>query len=288
MQTISKDQVNTFLSSVDTFLIDCDGVLWNGNIVVDGVKEVLQNLRKLGKRICFVTNNATKTRQEYIQKFIKVGLEAYEDEIYGSAYVAAQYLKQRKFSKKVFVIGEQGLQEELTLAGISNFTINSSITELPIDTIAEQGVDPDVEAVLVGFDKNFNYPKIAYASLCLRYNETCEFLATNADETFVIRDKQMPGGGTMVGALQVSSPKKVKILGKPFSSFFDVIDGKYHLNKERTCMIGDRLNTDVLFGINSGIKTLLVLTGVTTKDMVLSEENKIYPDFIINSLGDLK
>ena len=117
------EEFKALLDSVDTFLLDCDGVIYHGANVVPGVKDTLQMLRKAGKKIIFVTNNAAKSRPQYLKTFEKLGIEAYTEEIFGSGYAAAVYLSSiLKFpkDKRVYVIGEAGLEEELDSVGIGH------------------------------------------------------------------------------------------------------------------------------------------------------------------------
>jgi len=117
------EEIKALFDSVDTFLLDCDGVIYHGSHVVPGVKETLQMLRKAGKKIIFVTNNAAKSRPQYLKMFEKLGIEAYTEEIFGSGYAAAVYLSSiLKFpkDKRVYVIGEAGLEEELDSVGIAH------------------------------------------------------------------------------------------------------------------------------------------------------------------------
>ncbi|PKK74565.1 HAD-like protein [Rhizophagus irregularis] len=128
-------------------------------------------------------------------------------------------------------------------------------------TFANIKQDPEVGAVLCGFDININYLKYAKAYTYLHSNPECLFLLTNDDPTFPA--------------------------GKPNKPMLDCIVQKLSLNPERTCMIGDRLSTDILFGINGNLGTLLVLTGVTEEKDILAENARIIPDYYISSLGDI-
>ena len=109
------------LDSVDIFMFDCDGVIWKGDSLIDGVPAVLEMLRKAGKKIFFVTNNSTKSRLGYKGKFTSLGLDVEPEEIFSSSFAAAAYLEQTKFKetgKKVYIVGEVGIQEELDLIGV--------------------------------------------------------------------------------------------------------------------------------------------------------------------------
>lgn len=109
------------LEKTDVFIFDCDGVIWKGDSLIDGVPAVLDMLRKMGKTIYFVTNNSTKSRKGYLSKFTGLGLNVQPEEIFSSSFAAAAYLEKIKFKetgKKVYIIGEVGIQEELDLIGV--------------------------------------------------------------------------------------------------------------------------------------------------------------------------
>ena len=143
-------------------------------------------------------------------------------------------------------------------------------------------------AVIVGFDRNINYHKIQYATLCIRENPGCEFIATNTDAVTHLTDAQeWAGNGSMVGAIKGSTQREPTVVGKPSSFMLDDVAQRFGLDKSEICMIGDRLDTDILFGQNGGLKTLLVLTGVTTEERLQSPENEIQPDLYAGGLKDL-
>jgi phosphoglycolate phosphatase len=108
---------------VEAFIFDCDGVIWRGDSLIEDVPETLDMLRTMGKKLIFVTNNSTKSRKGYQSKFTKLGLKVSPEEIYSSSFAAAAYLESTKFpkDKKVYVVGEVGVQEELDLVGIKHF-----------------------------------------------------------------------------------------------------------------------------------------------------------------------
>ena len=148
--------------------------------------------------------------------------------------------------------------------------------------------DPSVAAVIVGFDRDVNYHKIQMATLCIRENEDCEFIATNTDAVTHLTDAQeWAGNGSMVGAIKGSTKVEPTVVGKPSSFMLDDIAAKFGLKKDEICMVGDRLDTDILFGKNGGLSTMLVLTGVTSEETLMSPENDIQPDIYTTGLKDL-
>ena len=148
--------------------------------------------------------------------------------------------------------------------------------------------DPDVAAVIVGFDRNVNYYKIQYATLCIRENPGCKFIATNMDAVTHLTDAQeWAGNGSMVGAIKGSTKREPFVVGKPAPFMLDYIANKFGIKKNQICMVGDRLDTDIMFGIDGGLRTLLVLSGVTSETELQSESNSIHPDHYTSKLADL-
>jgi len=293
MAKVSKlsDPMPELLNGVDVFIFDCDGVIWRGDSVIDGIPETLEKLRKLGKKMFFVTNNSTKSRAGYKKKFDSLGLDVPAEEIFSSSFAAAAYLEQSKFKesgKKVYVIGEVGICEELDLINVPWIGGPEDTGKVPdMGPGGKLDQDKDVGAVIVGFDRHVNYFKIQTAQLCINENEGCEFIATNLDAVTHLTDAQeWAGNGSMVGAIKGCTGREPTVVGKPSPLMIDYLCQKLGLERNKICMVGDRLDTDILFGTDNGLKSLLVLSGVTTEGKLLSEENTITPDYYADSIND--
>ncbi|KAH6574396.1 hypothetical protein BASA50_003787 [Batrachochytrium salamandrivorans] len=278
METISK---------YDTFLLDCDGVIWLGNTLIPGVVQTLALLRSMGKSILFVTNNSTKSRGEYQKKFESLGLQASVDEIFGSAYASAYYIKHQLHfpaNKKVYVCGMSGICKELDEQGIQYIGAQEdNVGVANVGGLTSFNLDPDVGAVLFGLDLDFNYRKLSKAFTYLKSNPECHFLATNSDLTYPVAGTVLPGCGALLSALSTPLQREPVVLGKPHQTMMDVIVNKCNLDRSRTCMVGDRLDTDMEFGKRGGLGTLLVMTGVTSRaDLSAST---VVPDYVIDSFG---
>jgi len=278
------------LDKVDVFIFDCDGVIWKGDSLIDKVPAVLEMLRKAGKKIFFVTNNSTKSRKGYLGKFTSLGLEVEAEEIFSSSFAAAAYLEQTKFKetgKKVYIIGEVGIEEELDLVGVPWIGGGSDAgKKIELKSGYALPYDKDVGAVIVGFDREINYHKIQYAQLCINENPGCEFIATNLDAVTHLTDAQeWAGNGAMTGAIKGCTGREPTLVGKPSPLMIDYMVDKYGISRDRICMVGDRLDTDILFGQNNGLLSCLTLSGVTTQDKLLSKENEIKPDFYVDSIA---
>ncbi|GKZ01303.1 hypothetical protein MPSEU_001081300 [Mayamaea pseudoterrestris] len=285
-----QDPQSELLDKTDVFIFDCDGVIWRGDSLIPGIPETLARLRQAGKKLFFVTNNSTKSRAGYKKKFDSLGLDSIPaEEIFSSSFAAAAYLEQTNFKatgKKVYIIGESGIGDELDL-------INVPYIGGPADKDLQPNmgaggtltVDPDVGAIIVGFDRYINYYKIQYAQLCINEHDA-QFIATNLDAVTHLTDAQeWAGNGSMVGAIKGCTGKEPIVVGKPSPLMIEYLETKYGMDRSRICMVGDRLDTDVLFGTDNGLQSVLVLSGVTSEAKLLSAENEITPDYYCDDIN---
>lgn len=253
-------------------------------------------LRKRGKQLVFVTNNSTKSRADYKKKFDKVGIAANEEEVFGSSYSASIYIsrimKLQAPKNKVFVLGETGVEQELKsenvpFIGGTDESLRRDITDEDFKRIADGSMlDRDVAVVLTGLDFHPSYLKYALGFAYIRNG--AKFLATNIDSTLPNAGSLFPGAGSTSAPLVKASGQEPLALGKPSQAMMDAIEGKFKFDRKKACMVGDRLNTDIQFGIEGGLGgTLAVLTGVSKKEEFLAEGAEVVPSAYVDQLGDL-
>ncbi|XDG01504.1 hypothetical protein ABKA04_001119 [Annulohypoxylon sp. FPYF3050] len=289
--------LNEFLDKFDVFLLDCDGVLWSGDHLFEGIVETLEFLRSRGKRVVFVTNNSTKSRPDYQKKLTALGIPSDVEEIFASAYSSAIYisriLKLPAPKNKVFVIGESGIESELRTEGVpfiggTDPALRRDITPEDFNGLADGSLlDPDVGIVLAGLDFHINYLKLAMGFQYIRRG--AKFLATNLDSTLPMNHTFFPGAGSISVPLVNMTGETPLAFGKPSQAMMDAIEGKFKLDRARTCMVGDRLNTDIQFGIQGGLGgTLAVLTGVSKKEHWEAEDAVAVPAYYVDKLSDLR
>ncbi len=279
------------LDRINIFIFDCDGVIWRGDSLIEDASKTIEYLKAQGKRMFFVTNNSTKSRAGYLKKFQKLGLNAEAEDIFSSSFAAAAYLEQTNFKatgKKVYVIGEVGITEELDLIDVPYIGgPEDAGRKIVLQTGSKVEQDPDVGAVVVGFDREINYYKIQYAQLCINENPGCKFIATNLDAVTHLTDAQeWAGNGSMVGAIKGCTGREPILVGKPSPLMIDYIVSKFGVSREEICMVGDRLDTDILFGKDNGLSSVLTLSGVTTLDKLRGPKNKIQPEYYVSSIAD--
>ncbi|CAD6887178.1 unnamed protein product [Tilletia controversa] len=306
----SKEEYEELVNRYDTFLFDCDGVIWEGSELIPGAKSVMDKLRAKGKDIIFVTNNATKSRKDNLKKILDMGIHADVSEIFSSAYAAAVYIKHvLKFpsDRKVYVLGMSGIEHELAEEGVQTCggtdpADNQFLPPLDFTSLQdENAIDPSVGAVLCGFDMHVSYLKLAKSFKHLtrpgaedeqgpqagQQGGGCYFLLTNDDSTFPAKGGPWPGAGALSAPLIFSTKRKPTIIGKPHKPMMDCIVAKKHFDPSKAIMVGDRLDTDIEFAINGGIDSLMVQTGISTKAEIDAKDAKVMPTYLIKSLGDL-
>ena len=228
------------INDLGAFIIDMDGVLWQGSKPLPGLTEFFSTLR--AKKIPFVlaTNNASLTQQQYLKKLADMGVEVSANEILTSSMATARYLVDTlpAAKRRVFVIGESGLIEPLQQQG---FTVTS--TYYPADPDAETD-DIWADIVVSGLDRQLNWNKLATATLNLRAG--AEFYATNADTTLPTELGEVMGNGGVLAALTAVTGIEPIVIGKPepilYQQAFEILG----TDKHNTIAIGDRLNTDIL------------------------------------------
>ncbi|MBA1340676.1 MAG: Glyceraldehyde 3-phosphate phosphatase [ANME-2 cluster archaeon] len=247
------------------YILDLDGVVYRGRTVIPGACESIDRLRSSGRRVVFLTNNATRTREAIARRLVDMGIPCSAGDVISSAYAASIYIKEKYGSSTIYPVGEQGLIEELELAG---------------HTINEQ----DADYVVAGLDREFTYEKLTRA-LDLLMNGA-RFIATNDDAMLPTEHDFLPGAGSMVAAIQAASGEVPDVIGKPNKPIMDVLLKEYGLKSKECVMVGDRLETDILAGIRAGMRTVLVLTGASGIEDI--ESSGIRPDAVLDSIADLE
>jgi len=225
--------------------VDLDGVIWLGEEPIPGAAEAIGRLRAAGVPTVFVTNNAYPTLAEHEAKLARFGIEA-GGEVLSSPMAAASLVAP---ADRVLVAGGPGIEEAVTAAG----AVVVSYDEADAPDAAP------VDAVIVGFDRRFDWDRLRIASAAVRAG--ARFIATNDDATYPTPDGPVPGGGAIVAAVAVASSHEPIVAGKPHAPLADVVRTRCGPDG---LMIGDRPDTDGQFAVTLGWRFALVLSGVTT------------------------
>ncbi|XP_061612847.1 glycerol-3-phosphate phosphatase [Phyllopteryx taeniolatus] len=292
---LSGEVAKQLLDSVDSVLFDCDGVIWRGDQAIPGAPQVINLLKEHGKKVFFVTNNSTKTRKMYVDKMSSLGFNATEDEVFGTAYCSAMYLKTVcKLQGHVYLIGSNAMKQELEAVGIQQTGLGPDHVFGKQTDWATVPLDPEVKAVLVGFDEHFSYMKLNRAMQYLT-RTNCLFVGTNRDTRLPLEGgTAVPGTGCLLQAVETAAQRQAATVGKPNHFMFDCVASHFDVEPGRCLMVGDRLDTDIMLGSNCGLKTLLTLTGVSTvadaeanRKSGCTERQGMVPDYYVESIADL-
>lgn len=258
------------LNGIGLVFLDMDGVIYRGGSPIRGAAEAVAKLKK-NVRILFTTNNSTLSRRDYAKKLREMGIECDESEILTSAYATTVYL-QRLRKVRVLPIGENGLVEELHLGGVS--TVDMKNPERATHVVA-------------GLDRKLNYGKIAAAARAIFSG--AKFIATNADATYPTERGVMPGAGATIGAISGCTGKKPdEVIGKPSTRMLELGMSLSGVRRHNVAIIGDRLDTDILAAKKLEIRSILLLTGISTlKDVKRAKRMGTAPDFVRDSLMEV-
>ena len=246
------------------FICDMDGVIYLGNQLLPGVAEFVNWLNENDKRFLFLTNSSERSPKELRQKLQRMGLDIGEEHFYTSALATAAFLKKQAPGCTAFVIGAPGLLNALYDVGV---TMND--------------VDPDY--VIVGETASYNYEVITKAVRLVLNG--ARLIATNSDLTGPTEFGIAPACRSLVAPIELATGKKAYFMGKPNPLMMRTGLQLRGVHSEEAAMVGDRMDTDVIAGMESGLATVLVLSGCTSRTDV--NDYPYRPTYILNGVGDI-
>ncbi|MBS7338248.1 MAG: HAD family hydrolase [Thermoguttaceae bacterium] len=251
-------------SSKKGFICDMDGVIYHGNRLLPGVTEFIDWLHKEDKKFLFLTNNSGYTPRELQQRLARMGLDVSEDHFYTSALATAEFLKKQKPECSVYAIGEAGLFKALYDAGV---TMND--------------VNPDY--VVIGEAKSYTLDTLIKATNLVVAG--AKLIGANSDISGPIENGIMPACRALVAPIELATGKQAYFCGKPNPLMMRTGLNILGLHSGECVMVGDRMDTDVVSGMESGMSTILVLSGVSTLDTVNTFAYR--PTMILDGVGDI-
>lgn len=263
----SKSEVDVFdLRGFDTVLLDMDGVLYRGQQPLPGVGAFLAFLRQQRIAYTCVTNNSTLTPKQYESKLRAMGLAISASHVLTSSIATRRFLeRQAPYGTPIFYIGMEGLRT--ALLGDGYFTLDAQHPQY----------------VIVGLDFDITYAKLRTAALAIRAG--AHFVGTNPDTTLPTEEGIVPGAGSLLALLQAATGVPPFVIGKPEPEMLHVALAALDSTPERTLVIGDRLDTDIAGARAAGIASVMVLTGVSTRDDLT--KSVVQPDSVYAGLPDL-
>ena len=243
------------------YLIDLDGTMYKGTERILEAVHFVQELNRQGIPYLFVTNNSSRTPEQVAEKLRQFEIPATGEQVFTTSMATANYIYEKKQDASVFIIGEDGI----------------------IEACKEKGFafkNEDADFVITGIDRGITYEKLSVACLAVRNGAT--FISTNADIAIPTERGLLPGNGSLTSVVTVSTQTEPIFIGKPESIIMEQAMKVLGVPKEETLMVGDNYDTDIMAGMNAGIDTLLVHTGVTTKDHLTGYDRK--PTYTVDSL----
>jgi NagD protein len=246
------------------FICDMDGVIYYGNNILPGVKEFIHWLQDTKKEYLFLTNNSSSTPKELSQKLSRMGLDVSENHFYTSALATAAFLKDQAPGCSAYVIGEAGLFNALYNAGI---TMND--------------VDPDY--VVVGEGKSYSLDALTKATNLVLAG--AKLIGANSDVSGPIEHGIAPACGALIAPIEIATGKKAYFCGKPNPLMMRTGLRILNCHSAEAVMVGDRMDTDVITGLESGMSTVLVLSGISTQETL--KEYAYRPSVVLNGVGDI-
>jgi 4-nitrophenyl phosphatase len=265
--TLGEDVNDDIRGKFSGLILDMDGVLYRGNDALDGARDLFPALRANALSFMLLTNNATLTAQDFTRKLAHMDIDVAPEYILTSAGGTAAYL-QKSYPEGggVYVLGEAGLV--------------AYVTRMPGFTLDEQRPS----FVVAGLDFDFNYETMKKA--CLAIRRGAHFIATNADATLPVEGGELwPGAGSIVASLETCSGIAPTVIGKPNTYMATIALEKLGLPAAQVLCVGDRLETDILFGARAGIPTALVLTGVSSMQDI--DKAEAAPTYVFDDLPHL-
>lgn len=255
------------LKNKKLWLFDMDGTIYKENVLFDGTLELLSAINDFNGKYVFITNNSSKSVDDYIEKVNNLGIKANAKNFFTSTQATIWYLKRIYPNAKVYCQGTKSFIKELQSA------------QLNVTTKVE-----DVDVVVIGFDMELTTKKIRDTCEILSTQEVV-YLATNPDLVCPVSFGFIPDCGSICDMIKNATGKVPKYIGKPESIVVDIVREKYGIGKEETVVVGDRLYTDIAMGINSGITSVCVLTGEATITEI--EKGNIKPTYTFKSIKDI-
>lgn len=253
------------MKTYDGYLIDLDGTVYKGKEKIEAAVDFVKILQKKSIPYLFVTNNSTKHPVKVAETLQSMGIPADEKDVFTTSMATAQFVSEQKAGADVYVIGEEGL-----MAAVENSGLNR--------------VEENAEYVIMGLDREITYEKLAKAVLQVRAG--AKFIATNGDVSLPTERGMMPGSGSLISVVAVSTGVEPLFIGKPESIIVEQAMEVLGTSKDKTLMVGDNYDTDILAGIRAGIDSLLVFTGVTTEEQLKDLPEK--PTYTVKSLEEWK
>ena len=263
MSTVNVNQ--QFLADVKAFLLDMDGTFYLGDNLLPGALDLLELLNGRGLQFCFLTNNTSRSKLDYIRKLSGFGVREEDARVFTAGDATIAYLKTRHAGKKVFLLGTPSLAESFIAGGIE---------------LSES--EPDV--LVIGYDTTLTFARLS--AFCRFVRQGLPYIATHPDVNCPSPEGPVPDVGAIMSLVEASTGRKADVvIGKPNPGIVNALAEEWELEPKEMVMVGDRLYTDIALGKTAGVKTVLVLSGETKREDLVNVINQ--PDLVCDNLAEL-
>ena len=249
--------LNECVRQVKLYLFDMDGTLYLGDRLYDFTVELLKTIRQTGGKYLFMTNNSSKSVEDYVKKLASLGIEATREDFMTSSQATAFYLKQNHPGKTLYVCGTRSLIAELESEG---FTVTTDLDK--------------VECVVMGFDTELTFQKLHDVSYLLLTRKDLPYIATNPDLVCPTEFGSVPDCGSVCIGIKNATGREPVVIGKPSPLMPQLAMEKLGFTCDQTAVVGDRIYTDIKSGLNAGCTGILVLSGESTLQTLAESEDK--------------
>ena len=256
------------LSKMKLFLFDMDGTLYLGDRLYDFTIELLDTIRKTGGTYLFMTNNSSKSVEDYIKKLAKLGISATREDFITSSQATAYYLHKHHEGQTLYVCGTESLKAELRREG---FCVTEDLDQ--------------VECIVMGFDTELTFKKLEDVSKLLLTRKDIPYIATNPDLVCPTEFGSVPDCGSVCTMIYNATGRRPVVIGKPSPLMPELAMEHAGFSKEETAVVGDRIYTDIKSGLNAGITGILVLSGETTREILEASEEK--PHLVLQDCSEI-
>lgn len=260
------EKIEKIMKEAEYFLLDMDGTIYFDDTLIGDMKNTLSFLRERGKKLIYLTNNSSKSQSVYVEKLKRIGLWNDQDEVYSSGMATAQYLQKFHDGEKVFLLGTPALKKEFEEHGIC---------------LVE---DEQPDLCVLGYDTGLTYENLCKMTTYLKRG--AKYIATHPDINCPAKEESVPDVGSFIELIYTSTGRRPEtVIGKPNTVMGDNLMRLTGRNKSAFVMVGDRLYTDIAFGVGCGFHTILVLSGETTREDL--EKSDVHPECVLASLNDI-
>ena len=256
------------IKEMELFLFDMDGTLYLGDRLYSFTRELLQTIKKSGKKYLFMTNNSSKSVEDYVKKLERLGISATREDFMTSSQATAYYLHKHHEGQRLYVCGTQSLKQELRQEG---FTVTEKVE--------------DTDCIVMGFDTELTFQKLHDVSYLLLTRKDIPYIATNPDLVCPTEFGSVPDCGSVCIGIKNATGREPVVIGKPTPLMPQLAMEKLGIPKEKTCVVGDRIYTDILSGLNAGCTGILVLSGETTRQILDQSPQK--PHLVLEDAGEI-